>query len=51
MGVRGKVSLLLTFIVGIYNVIKKYDTVKNKGSYWKTRYIWGNDRGFDEKDE
>jgi hypothetical protein len=30
-------SLLLIFIVGIHNVIKKYDTIESKGSCRDTR--------------
>jgi F0F1-type ATP synthase assembly protein I len=36
-GVWGIFSLLLTFIIGIHNVIKKCDKIEGEGSYRKTR--------------
>jgi hypothetical protein len=43
--------LLLTFIISIYNIIKKCDTIKGEEwSYKKTRKVRGNDGSFDGKD-
>jgi hypothetical protein len=35
--VRGNLSLLLTFIISIHNVIKKCDTIEGEGSCKKIR--------------
>jgi hypothetical protein len=35
--VRGNLSLLLTFIIGIHNVIKNCDTIEGEGSCRKIR--------------
>jgi hypothetical protein len=45
-----KISLILTFIANIYNVIKKHNTIEGKGFCKNTRLVGGNDGGFDGKD-
>jgi hypothetical protein len=44
--------LLLTFIIGIYNIIEKYDTIEGEEwSYRKDKISCrGNDGSFDGKD-
>jgi F0F1-type ATP synthase assembly protein I len=44
-----KQFLLLSFIAGVHNVIKKCDTIEDEESCKKTKYIRGNDGGFNGK--